>query len=354
MNMVNMKHLTTYLLCVMSFLANFECVNAEDDFTTGAILWEVIKEGTDERSYLLGTMHGTEGVDYAFVDTMPVFKELFDDVATVGVESDLGDIAMIKWVLNRHKKFMPDNYPKYALLPDSIEDFSDVFGNEMEYNYVNDFVSEVLKKDFMSGWTPFKYDKLLPNFTRNFLECHESAITGEDNSGETDNNSPIMDAGIMFKAKIEGKKLLFLESAQYQCELSDMLDSCGVVNMDVKKQGHELYNYCRMLKGDTIMDDSYGDKLDDAYVREDLKTLHKLFLKYSEKFMPGSNYVEYEELMNEATADRNRKWLAAMVSEMSENPCLFAVGALHLPGENGLLELLQKEGYAVKPMRLRR
>jgi uncharacterized protein YbaP (TraB family) len=102
------------------------------------------------------------------------------------------------------------------------------------------------------------------------------------------------------------------------------------------------------------MDDSYGDKLDDAYVREDLKTLHKLFLKYSEKFMPGSDYVEYEELMKEATVGRNRKWVTAMASEMNENPCLFAVGALHLPGENGLLELLQKEGYAVKPMRLRR
>ncbi len=33
-----------------------------------------------------------------------------------------------------------------------------------------------------------------------------------------------------------------------------------------------------------------------------------------------------------------------------EKPCFIAVGALHLPGENGVLELLKKEGYSVKPV----
>jgi uncharacterized protein YbaP (TraB family) len=36
---------------------------------------------------------------------------------------------------------------------------------------------------------------------------------------------------------------------------------------------------------------------------------------------------------------------------MAEEPALIVVGALHLPGEQGLLSLLRAKGYSVKPMK---
>ena len=38
-------------------------------------------------------------------------------------------------------------------------------------------------------------------------------------------------------------------------------------------------------------------------------------------------------------------------SILPERPVTIAVGAGHLPGDNGLLDLLRKEGYTVKPVK---
>ena len=43
-------------------------------------------------------------------------------------------------------------------------------------------------------------------------------------------------------------------------------------------------------------------------------------------------------------------WLTKMPGIMNEKPTLFAVGAGHLLGENGVLNLLYKAGYTVEPV----
>ena len=55
-----------------------------------------------------------------------------------------------------------------------------------------------------------------------------------------------------------------------------------------------------------------------------------------------------EELVN----DRNRRWISVIDANVHQSSCLIAVGALHLPGENGLINLLRKEGYTLKPVGL--
>lgn len=44
---------------------------------------------------------------------------------------------------------------------------------------------------------------------------------------------------------------------------------------------------------------------------------------------------------------RNQNWIAPMIQLMSEKSCFFGVGAAHLGGENGVLELLRKKGFQV-------
>ena len=48
--------------------------------------------------------------------------------------------------------------------------------------------------------------------------------------------------------------------------------------------------------------------------------------------------------------NRNADWLTKMPGIMNEKPTLFAVGAGHLLGENGALNLLRKAGYTVEPV----
>ncbi len=48
--------------------------------------------------------------------------------------------------------------------------------------------------------------------------------------------------------------------------------------------------------------------------------------------------------------DRNRRWIDRMLPALAEGGAVVAVGALHLPGENGLLALLQAEGFEVRAL----
>lgn len=53
------------------------------------------------------------------------------------------------------------------------------------------------------------------------------------------------------------------------------------------------------------------------------------------------------EVEAELIAKRNHQWAARLIPELARTPSLVAVGALHLPGEHGLLRILQDAGYSV-------
>jgi uncharacterized protein len=55
----------------------------------------------------------------------------------------------------------------------------------------------------------------------------------------------------------------------------------------------------------------------------------------------------FEDLL---LVNRNKKWIDVMQVEMKKSGCLFAVGAGHLPGPNGLIQLLSLAGYTVSPI----
>ena len=50
-------------------------------------------------------------------------------------------------------------------------------------------------------------------------------------------------------------------------------------------------------------------------------------------------------------SDRNRKWLDQLPSIMEEKSSFIAVGCLHLPGDDGLIEGLRKQGYSVEAVK---
>jgi uncharacterized protein YbaP (TraB family) len=55
-------------------------------------------------------------------------------------------------------------------------------------------------------------------------------------------------------------------------------------------------------------------------------------------------YGDFEEIMLTA---RNKVMSARAAGILAEGSAFIAVGALHLPGEKGLVELFRKEGYTL-------
>ncbi len=75
----------------------------------------------------------------------------------------------------------------------------------------------------------------------------------------------------------------------------------------------------------------------------------------SEKLMELYTVLTNEKVMDSNAkalmlTDRNKSWVARMPALMSEDAIFFAFGAAHLPGENGVINLLKRAGYNVRPV----
>jgi hypothetical protein len=83
------------------------------------------------------------------------------------------------------------------------------------------------------------------------------------------------------------------------------------------------------------------DNMLKVYLNRDLETL-------------GKQMAENDEMMDGFSAElltkRNKNWVPLLQKWMSENSIFVAVGAGHLPGEDGLINLLKREGYRVEPL----
>jgi uncharacterized protein YbaP (TraB family) len=51
--------------------------------------------------------------------------------------------------------------------------------------------------------------------------------------------------------------------------------------------------------------------------------------------------------------DRNSRWIPLIQQSMQKHPIFIAVGSGHLGGPNGVVRLLQREGYTLTPIRIK-
>ncbi len=83
------------------------------------------------------------------------------------------------------------------------------------------------------------------------------------------------------------------------------------------------------------------EKLTQAYLERDLAKLTELA---NQQFSQSRAHARLKQGL---LFDRNKKMMERMQPRISEGNAFFAVGALHLPGPDGLLSLLQRQGYAL-------
>jgi uncharacterized protein len=96
----------------------------------------------------------------------------------------------------------------------------------------------------------------------------------------------------------------------------------------------------KMLLQGLSSNNSEFNKMLDAYLRQDLIGLGNLM-----------NDAELSPEFNEnLLLQRNRNWIPIISKLISEKPTFIAVGAGHLPGEKGVLNLLREAGYTVTPI----
>ena len=82
--------------------------------------------------------------------------------------------------------------------------------------------------------------------------------------------------------------------------------------------------------------------LADVYRKQDLSKIEELTVTGDATV---SNYLDL------LLYGRNRRWADSLTSLMREKSLLIAVGAGHLPGDQGVINLLRKKGYVLTPVK---
>lgn len=146
-------------------------------------------------------------------------------------------------------------------------------------------------------------------------------------------NGLFMDLSLALQAAGEGLTVVGLETLEEQLSfLEDMPEEQQLVLLDQALEDlDELESYFEAMIAD--------------YVRADLDALKQ---KSDEQLADLPDSVE-SYFWDEGIEARNLRMRDRLVKELAEGSVFAAVGALHLPGDSGLVELMRKEGYAVEP-----
>lgn len=330
-----------------------------DAVVSGGVLWEITKEGINHKSYLLGTFHGgtSYDIDYTYIDTLPKYKEIMSTVDMVGIECDINDTVFAKSQIKKFSDvFGKQIYPQYALLPDSIT-LSALYEDSTLYHYVDNYLQEFQQQKYVR---PFKHNILKPMYTILLMGIFDQVKALKKHNKQPQKGKYIqMDRGILNHAQELNKQCIYMENGFYQVELSEAIQAALVESFTPKEQAEALYEMIRIEKGDTIYPtdstevmEKYQEKLMDLYRKDDLQGLYSARWEMEKVMSDIKCNDKYYEKQDELTAGRNKHWIPVMTSNLEKHSCLIAVGTLHLPGEEGLINLLRKEGFSLRPLNL--
>lgn len=266
--------------------------NASDN----TLLWEVSGKGLPKPSYLFGTFHLLCRDDIRFSNSL---KQSVQNATEVYLELDMDDPAMILSSLTlmtmKGNKKLKDLY------------------TEAEYKRVVDYFKDSMQTPIYLFQTmkPFflvalLYPKMMPCPTVSSVEDE-----------------------IMKLAKQNGKEIKGLETMAFQASVFD--------SIPYEEQAAELLKSIDSM----ALSKKYFDSMVMAYKEQRINELGSLMK--NEDFGMESN----QDILLDK---RNKNWVEQLKTIMKKKPVFVAVGAGHLLGETGLIALLRKEGYKVRPL----
>ncbi|MDT8319832.1 MAG: TraB/GumN family protein [Xanthomonadales bacterium] len=89
-------------------------------------------------------------------------------------------------------------------------------------------------------------------------------------------------------------------------------------------------------------------KMVDSYLQGDVRELERMVTEQLDRLEPAAR----DYFMKEGIEVRNHRMLEAVLEQLAQSRVFIAIGALHLPGDNGLIELLRRSGYEMVPLPL--
>ena len=271
--------------------------NFKSAANSNTLLWEVSGNGINKPSYFLGTMHLMCAEDAVLTEAT---KKIIKQVKNIYLEVDLDNagelLSGVMDVINMRKENLEE------LLP------------EAEYLRVKDFFEK------HQPAVPFSIiEKQHPLMISSSL--YEMFLTCEKKNG--------VELMIVNEAYAQKKEIKGLETVAFQLSIFNKIP--------YDEQANELVKTIDSIDKHKAL---LGEMLQ-VYKEQDIQ---KLYTITTTEEAGTSAYLEI--LLD----NRNENWVKQFDTLAKDESILFAVGAAHLGGEKGVINLLKKKGYTLRPL----
>lgn len=287
---------STFLLFLFSCKAQPAQVSLKANNDNNSLLWEVSGNGLKKNSYLFGTFHLLCKSDINFSSQL---KAATGNADKIYMELDMDDPSVLMGGL------LMMNMKEGKKLKDLY--------TEAEYNKLSNYFKDSLHVpvSFLQNTKPYflvamLYPKMMPCKT----------VSGVEEE-------------LMKLAKTQQKEIKGLETMEFQAAVFD--------SIPYSEQAKELL---KSIDSMTVYK-KYFDTMVNVYKSQQLEKIERLF---------SQSEFGMEEHQDILLDDRNKNWVGQLKTIMQKESVFVAVGAGHLVGNKGLIALLKKEGYTVRPL----
>lgn len=269
-------------------------INAQE--LENSLLWKISGNDLEQPSYLFGTIHMT--CDATLDDR--VIKAL-DETSLIVLELDLDDPAM---QMNMMKLMsMKDGKTIKELL------------SQEDYYMLNQFYKGEFGIDLLA------MNKVKPFFLSamiypKLLDCPMQSFEME----------------LVKVAKEQNEEVLGLETVEEQMSIFDIIP-----------YEDQLADLLKSAKDSLKNDKNTFSKMIKVYNEEDIDAMVSLIDE--DKTLSTAKHAD------KLLMDRNINWIPKIIELAKKNPTFFGVGAAHLGGKLGVINLLKAEGFIVTPVK---
>lgn len=283
------------MICAAALTAS-----SQSNVSTNTLLWRISGNNLSKPSYLFGTIHLLCANDIELSETL---KSAIKETDKVYLELDMDNLFEMMQAVQKMK--MRNDTTLSDLL------------SESDYKKVKAFFTS------KSSLIPFP-----------ILETYKPMLAASmimQTSTDCD-NAISMEQIIMQQAKQDRKEIKGMETMTYQLSIFD--------SIPYEVQAKQLLAFITENDTEDKASKEY-DEMASAYRNQELHKLEQLINKEELGIGNFADLLLY---------NRNKNWVVIMGKIFSTNSAVIAVGAGHLPGEKGVINLLRKAGYKVDPM----
>jgi uncharacterized protein YbaP (TraB family) len=296
-----MKKITTVIVSFLATLGFTQTALPQSTPapTTGSLLYEITRKDLAKPSYIFGTIHAICPADMVPVEGLTPYVDKTDQML---MEIDMDDPvemgSMTQGIVIPGGKTLKD-----YLTPE-------------QFAKVDEFTKEML------GYSAENVKSIKPTFLTVMAIASPKAL------GCTPS---VYDMLLMQTAMGKKKPIVGLETVASQVKVID--------SKPIEKQAKELYD----LAVDPQKSVKEFKALTAAYKLQDAEKLFERSIETS---------TGDKEFQAKLLDERNNSWIPKIESAIKEKTTFIAVGAGHLGGKAGVINLLRAKGYDVKPVKL--